>query len=541
MRIMDHSFRRGARASGSDGTAWTGRRGRPAVEGRRGGVGSCLARWVWAGLTFCLGALGPGSSGAPVDGEAPGSGRGTSEATAVAAAPLELREVLDSVATQYPPYLAALIERDIAEGRLRSASGVYDPGAFARLFGTPGGYYESATVEAGVEQFVGLWGASVFGGYRYTGGDLLPDYYSQRTQGGGEARFGLRLPLLQDGSIDSRRAGLLRSRLERELAEPSIRRQHLDFGRAAMIAYYQWAGAGRRWEVSEEILRVARDRQQAIERQIEQGLAAPIVSRENRQLVVSRELGVVRARRRFEASALAMSLLLRNAQDRPIVAGRDRLPPRLPMPEAVAPEPEGGELHAALNRRPEIRQLELTKERLEVDLRVARNSMLPRLDASAEAIRSFGEERYTDREETEMKVGVEFRMPLRRSQARGALQETQGRLEQLDRQLGFARDRIVAEIRNAHQALVAALEQVDRASLNVRLAGELQDVERERFERGAADLLALQIREQAAFQARIDELEALEQSFVARADLLTALALDPRPAPVTQTAPPAAP
>jgi outer membrane protein TolC len=483
-----------------------------------------VCRWI-LGAMAAFGVLVPAGGSAA---EQPTPSPSGQEPKQVAIAPLALEEVLSSVATQYPPYLAALIERDIAQGRLRSAGAAFDLGTFARVFGTPRGYYESATVETGVEQFLGLWGATIFGAYRLTDGDTLPDYYGQRTENGGEARLGLRLPLLQDGSIDQRRAAILRARLDKELANPLIRRQQLDFLRAGAVAYHTWVAAGQRLRVAEEILRVAQDRQDAIRRQIERGLSAPIVLQENQQLVVSRELGVVRARRRFEAASLALSLFARNAQDRPVVPGRERLPVGWPSPVVPEQEPDAETMQAALGRRPEIRQLELTRERSQVDLRLARNALLPRLDAAAEAIQGLGDDRYQDRGEMELKVGVEFRMPLQRSQARGSIQETQARLEQLDRQLGFARDRVVAEIQNTHQAVVAAHEQVERAGLNVRLAQSLQEVEEERFKLGAADLLALQIREQNAFQARIEELDAMEQYFVSRADLVTALALEIR-------------
>lgn len=447
-------------------------------------------------------------------------------ASAPVVAALGLDEVLSSVSNQYPPYLAALIERDIAQGRLRSAGAAFDLGTFARVFGNPRGYYESTTFETGVEQFLGLWGATIFGAYRLTDGDTLPDYYGQRTENGGEARLGLRLPLLQDGSIDARRAAILRARLDKELANPVIRRQQLDFLRAGAVAYHTWIAAGQRLRVAEEILRVAQARQDAIRRQIERGLSAPIVLQENQQLVVSRELGVVRARRRFEAAALALSLFARNAQDRPVVPGRDRMPAGWASPVLPEPEPDMEQMQAALGRRPEIRQLELARERSQVDLRLARNALLPRLDAGAEAIQGLGDERYKDRGELELKLGLEFRMPLQRSQARGSIQETQARLEQLDRQVGFARERVLAEIQNTHQAVVAAHEQVERAALNVRLARSLQEVEEERFKQGAADMLALQIREQNAFQAQVEELDAMEQYFVSKADLRTALVMD---------------
>ena len=63
--------------------------------------------------------------------------------------PLLLENVLFSVTNQYPPLLAALIERDIAAGRLKSASGPFDFNAFAKLFGTPIGYYETGTGDIG--------------------------------------------------------------------------------------------------------------------------------------------------------------------------------------------------------------------------------------------------------------------------------------------------------------------------------------------------------------------------------------------------------
>jgi len=58
--------------------------------------------------------------------------------------------------------LAALIERDVAAGRLQSARGTFDFQFFSRLFDAPSGYYQSTTVDTGFEQFTGLWGSTLF-------------------------------------------------------------------------------------------------------------------------------------------------------------------------------------------------------------------------------------------------------------------------------------------------------------------------------------------------------------------------------------------
>jgi outer membrane protein TolC len=52
----------------------------------------------------------------------------------------------------------------------------------------------------------------------------------------------------------------------------------------------------------------------------------------------------------------------------------------------------------------------------------------------------------------------------------------------------------------------------------------LENGERERFEKGASDLLALQIREQAAFDARLLEVDARADFFRALADYEAATA-----------------
>ncbi len=484
------------------------------------------ARWktsaVRAGLLLCLWlalpAQGHGAEAPPA--QAPGPG------TSIATNALTLHEVLDSVRRQYPPMLAALIERDVAAGRLQSAKGTFDFQFFSRLFDTPSGYYQSTSVDTGFEQFTGIWGSTLFGGYRITRGGVLPDYDKSRTQGSGEPRIGFRLPLLRDGSIDRRRANLIKARLDKELADPIIHRQQIDFIRAATAGYYGWLAAGERLRLSERLLRIARERMSALRTQAESGLIPRIVLTDNQRLIVSRELAVVQARRRFEAAGLALSLFLRDAGENPIVATRDRLPPALPVPEGPAADLLQQDIQRALTTRPEVRRLGLAQEKLEVDRKLARNQLLPNLDAGVSASRDYGDYRYKDQTEAEVQVGVEFRVPLQRREARGRIAEVEAQLEQLVREQQFARDRIQTEVRDSFSAWSTAHEQVLQARLNVRLAVELQEAETERFARGATDLLALQLREQAAFDAQVSAVDIDADCFRAQADYRAATVVE---------------
>lgn len=440
--------------------------------------------------------------------------------------PLRLEHVLFSITNQYPPLLAALIERDIAAGRLKTAGAAFDFNAFAKLFGTPVGYYESGTGEVGFEQFTGLWGSTVFGGYRYTGGDRLPDYYSNRTEGAGEVRFGVEVPLLRDGSIDRRRAAVLKARLDQKLADPAIARQQLDFIRAGTVAYVNWLATGQRYLIASNLLAVARARAFALTNQFESGLVPKIVLKDNDRLVVSRELSLVQSRRRFEAASLTLSLFYRGSDDSPIVAPMECLPPAFPETPTLDEMDVGPAIATAFRARPELRRFQLNREKLEVDRRLVRNQLKPNLNAGISITQDFGDEIYKDLSEPQLKAGVEFKMPLQRSDAKGRLVEVEGLLEQLSNEERFARDRIRAEIQDAYSAFLAASEQIQQTRLNVDLAEELLAAEVDRFRLGATDLLALQLREQAAVDARNLEVDASAEVLRALADYRAATAMD---------------
>lgn len=437
--------------------------------------------------------------------------------------PIQLEDILRSVTNQYPPLLAARIELDIANGRLRSAQGAFDFNLFAKTFGNPSGYYQFGTVDAGFEQFLGIWGSTLFGGYRLTRG-TLPDYDKNRTQDGGEPRLGIRIPLLRDGAIDRRRANILQARLDKELADPFILRQQLDFIRAASLAYWSWLGAGRRVEIAESLLRVANDRGQALTNQVQSGLLRPIVLTDNNRLIVSRQIQVVQARRRFEAASITLSLFFRDTMGNPIDCGRQRLPQAFPT--VAQPDPTHLDQHIAdaYLARPEIRRIRLQRDRADVDRRLAQNNKLPNLDVGAAVSQDFGGDRYKDKSELEFEAGIEFKLPLQRREAEGRLIAAQAAIDRLDTEEGFARDRIAAEVRDAFSAWTAAFEQSTQTHSNVELARQLEEAEQVLFERGAADLLALQIRELATFEARVLEVDAITEFFRAQADYNAATA-----------------
>jgi outer membrane protein TolC len=177
-------------------------------------------------------------------------------------------------------------------------------------------------------------------------------------------------------------------------------------------------------------------------------------------------------------------------------------------------------------RRPENREIDLLITRGGIDRRLARNNLKPNLDLALEFNQALGNGRPSDIDPTEISGLLRFSVPIGNNEAKGRLSAIDAELKRLDEQKKFTRDRILADANDAFSALQATDEALQRAATNVALAVELENAENDRFLQGASDLLALQIREQATFDAKVLEIDAKLARLRAMADYQAAIASD---------------
>lgn len=440
---------------------------------------------------------------------------------------LGLEDILLSVRKQYPPLLAAWLQQDIANGKVRKAEGAFDPILSAALMTRPADYYGGVNGQAMIEQPLRDSGGAIIAGYRVSSGFLAEYDRKIRTADGGEAVLGFRLPFLRNRSFDDRRAALTQAELDRELTNPDILRQYLNFLRAARISYFNWVAAGKRLDAAEQILQVAKDRDAALGQQFKEGAIAKIVQTDNRRLVVSRQIAVFNTRRSFEAASIALSLFHRDLKTgATIMPTRDQLPEGFPPLLLFDNLTLVNDRGRAIFRRPEVRQIAIFQAKAKVDQRLALNNLKPNLDLSVELNQALGGDLPSDIENTEVTALLSFSVPIGRNEAKGRLEAVKAHMEQLVKEKEFARDTIIADANDSFSALNAAYLALEQTTLNVELSEELEAAENEKFTNGASDLLALQIREQATFDARILEVDALNAYFKALADYQAAVAKD---------------
>jgi outer membrane protein TolC len=266
-------------------------------------------------------------------------------------------------------------------------------------------------------------------------------------------------------------------------------------------------------------VKIALEREAGLEREVESGARASIFLTENRQNILRRQRFARAARREFELASNDLAFYLRDEDGRPRAPEPERLPDVRDSEAHVEPV-SGSDVSAALLERPELRLLRNAIARAENRIALGENELRPRVDLKVEVGDGLGEtgEGGSSRDTTDTIVGLEFSVPLQRRRARGELAAERAERDAIlfaERQLS---ERIEIEVRNILVELDAATELVNIASEEVTQARLMQQAEVRRFESGASDFFLVNIREEAAADARVRFLSAELERRIAEAE-----------------------
>ncbi len=440
---------------------------------------------------------------------------------------LTIRQVLASVERSYPLLVAAFQERGITDGRFLSSQGAFDFN-FEGFDYVKRDSFDSHRFLLGFNQGLAFQGIDVSAGYRMGAGEY-PAYYGDRQTAQGGAFYGiLRMPLLQNRTIDNRRATRTKALIGRQLAEPNIVVKRLDFVRQASLAYWNWVAARQRLLVAEEFLEIAEKRDKLLTRKFELKRIGKIEVIDNRRLVTARRMRLVAFQRGFERASIDLSLFLRNEGGQPVRPDVFWRPPPFPNPLLPDVTKIPADVELALRTRPELQAFALRREKLEVELGFFNNQQLPQLNLYLRSEIDVGvEKKSLDRNEQE--AGILLNVPLQRRWARGKVLTTQSQLAQINALERFQREKISAEVQNAVSALVRAYEEQVQAKETVILTKQVEDAEVTKFNAGKSTILIVNLRELATADAKLQAVDALVKYYLALADYYTVLGLGSRP------------
>lgn len=435
-------------------------------------------------------------------------------------------EIVASVRDHFPMIREAIANRVIASGEALSAQGAFDRKLEGYSNAQPLDFYENNWHKWGVKRDT-MWGGQVGAGYRIGRGSFEPWYKERETNDLGEFGVSLTAPIIRDIDIDANRAELWRAQLERNRVEPIIRAQVLLAIRNGMAAYWEWVAAGANREIAQNVLQLGLDRVDILERQIELGEKADIDLVDNQRIIVSRRAKLIDARRKQQQAAVKLSLFFRDELGQPLVIPIDGPAPDFPETHLPDEETLADDVDFAVANRPELEELMVAQQQLNVAYRQAQNEFLPDVDAGLFLGQDVGNPTSDDdKSEFEIEATLTVSVPLERRKARGKIRQVRGKAAQLRAKTQFASDKVGAEVRVARAALIAAAERVIQTEEGVRLAERMQLAEKRLFDEGQSTLFNLNIREQQTAEAAGNLVAAQLEYFVASADYSAALGLE---------------
>lgn len=434
------------------------------------------------------------------------------------AAELTLDTVLQASARHQPLVLEAMARSRAADARTLAAQGLFDMVFDAEVQARPLGYYDNALADVKLTRPLATNGGQVYGGYRVSAGRFATYDGKSVTNGLGEVRAGAVFSLLRDRYVDERRTKLAQAQADAEIAGLDQAIVAIGVQRRAADAYQQWVAAGLRMRTYRDLLALARERQASIERQVQLGARPAVLAVENRQNIVRREALLVRSEQDLAVAAQALSLFWRDDLGQPIVATADDLPAT--FPDGVAPRL--ADTATVLANRPDLQILMNRAEQARLRGDLAGNDLLPKLDVRVEASKDFGSGSYT-RVPGEVLFGVRLSMPLEQRAARGRMAEAQADADALSHRLRLAEQQITADLASLRVQVSGAERLAVLAGDEAQLARRMAEAERRRFALGASDFLPVNLREEAAADAQLRQIDAQYRHAAARAELAASL------------------
>ncbi|MGA6827064.1 TolC family protein [Nitrospira sp. NS4] len=445
----------------------------------------------------------------------------TDSAKGLPAISLSLNEIHAWIDRSHPLLKGAVTEKTMARGRMLKALGAFEP---------------TLINDTEIERFIDKGtGQTLNGGFNDTlieARDPMGFRYSAgvRTALGTEAKIpdlafgpnnqqqvilGGFFPLLKGLMVNPEKAELQRSELADPRADVRIAQTRQDLFLAAATQFWDWVAAVRYVDMQRKALKVAEDRFKQVEGRAKAGAVAPLDVVEANQEVQRRREVAIAAQRQVEQEQFKLSMFLweNNAPTLPAI---DRAPDFPAQTLSPSPSPDTVQAHKlqARNERPEIKEITIEAKLNDIDLELAKNNLLPSLDAEAAPARA--PEKFVLG--LGYRFGLELKIPLLQRKSRGEVLEAQGKADRFVMVQKFREQQVVIDVDNALSAIERAKERMEAAVQSLRLAKTLEEGERFRFSLGATSILFVNLRER-------NSVDSEAQVIRAKADYQKALAL----------------
>jgi outer membrane protein TolC len=420
--------------------------------------------------------------------------------------PFTLNNLYEVILRHHPVARQAGILPDIARQEIRLARGNFDPKLETQYLLK---HYRNT-------EYYRLFDASVkvptrspivpsVGLERNTGKNLNPENYISEEYNYRQFYAGISIPLGRGLVTDERRTVLKQAELFTEMMEAeqikTINKLLLD----AAKDYWQWYYSFYNYRLAIQTTQISEQIMNRTKMNFEGGEAAVIDTIQTGITLLERKVNLQESLLALKNNTLKISTHLWDSLQNPLELD----PQYVPVAEwelTLLPETSLEELtELARKNHPEIRKLNVKREQLALDQRLAREFMKPKFDVSYYRLNQpftpegiDGSFAWNDN----YKLGIDFSIPLFLRKERAKLAQTRLKLTNTNYELHLSARQIINDINSAYNELVNNAYILRQQQSMVDLYQRLMNAELTNLENGESDLFKINIQQEKLFNAQ---------------------------------------
>ncbi len=416
---------------------------------------------------------------------------------------------LSAVDNNYPRLDAADARRRISSARRMEVQGVFDP-----MIRTMNGYtwmqntskfdtlkrvvYNQPSIEVPTRS-----GVSLLGTYRFNPRSSQSPFIE--TGFIGEFGGGLMVPLLRGFIINERETNEKVAKLGEPVATQVFSLNRLDILLKASVAYWNWIGAQRKMQVARRLVQLSEFLVSAADKRSNAGDLPRIQVTEAEEDFQRRTADKIAAELEFKRATYELAVYLFDSSGRPApFLDEMNVPNQWPIPREFSGVEIDQSVQRAIDRRPELKRIALERQQAKLQLKLARNDLLPQADALA----TYGYDGGVSGVGNVFRTQVTFSSPLYLRNARGRIKASQFNIEALNAEESAERQRLVAEVMSAAASLNASYQKFLAVGKQVEKSEQVYIGEKKRFNFGDSTVFLVTQRERQLFDARIKLVDA---------------------------------
>lgn len=422
---------------------------------------------------------------------------------------LRVPEFIQMVQEQYPLIELANIQTEIGDATLLQRKGAFDVELgtdFRQKFFSETNYYR---IFNGGAQWQSPYAFKLQAGVDLADGIYLNPERNFPSSGLGY--LGITMPIGKGLLMDEARAGLRDGELFQELQSQKRLQLRNEIMSLALNSYFEWIQADQLFKTYEEIAEAAKNRYDFVILAYEGGDLAPIDTLEASMQYRQRQLELLAAQnKRLSAQANIQNFVPGFNLDQWASPTFDEI-------AALWQSRSDDFWKNSLLQHPKLIDLQIERERILIDRRLARESLKPKVDLKYQWLNSLNQIRTGDINTTlspnDYSWGISFAYPIPLRAARGKMQLN--KIKQFENQ--FKRDQLQQELEARMEALlvIQANFQEIIADYDVLIDDfrRLLEAERSMFEIGESSLFLVNTRENRLLKAQVSYINLQYSAF----------------------------